>query len=95
MARQADTTASTFKERKPKKELSHIEVHEGENGGHILTHVHTHSFDHPNEDHVFGKGQGPEAHEHLASLMNMPMANTGAGEGNEETELESKESAET
>jgi hypothetical protein len=95
MARTADTMATTFKEKKPKKVLSHIEVHEAENGGHILTHIHTHSFDHPNEEHVFGKGEGMAAHQHLATHMNMPMTNVGAGEGSEETTLEGKESAET
>jgi hypothetical protein len=93
MARTADTMATTHRERKPPKQLSHIEVHEGENGGHILRHVHTHSMDHPSEDHIFGKGQSSAAHEHLATSLNMPMTDVGAGEGSEEKQIESKEAA--
>jgi hypothetical protein len=94
MAKTADVGASTHRERKPKKAISHIRVEEGENGGHILTHEHTH-FEHPPEVHVFGKGQSMEAHKHLADHLSMPMTNVGAGEGSEEAALESKESAET
>jgi hypothetical protein len=95
MARTADTMASTHAQRKPKKELSHIEVREGESGGHVMTHIHTHPMDHPAEEHIFGKGEGMAAHEHLATHLSMPMTNVGAGEGSEEATLESKESAET
>lgn len=90
----ADVGASTHKERKPKKAISHIEVHEGEDGGHIMRHVHTH-YEHPPEEYVFGKGQSMEAHKHLAEHMNLPMTDVGAGEGSEEKTLESKEAAET
>lgn len=95
MARTADVGASTFKERKPKKELSHIEVHEGENGGHIMTHVHTHPMDHPNVEHVFGKGQHMEAHKHLAEHLAMPMNDVGAGEGSEDVGTQPSQEEET
>lgn len=66
----SDVTASTHKERKPKKVLSHIEVHEGENGGHTVKHIHT-SYEHPPEDHVFGAGQGGEMLAHVGKTMNV------------------------
>jgi len=93
MAKTADTMASTHKERKPKKVLSHIEIHEAENGGHTIRHHFTH-YEHAPEEHVFGKGESMKAHEHIASAMNMPMKDVGAGEDDEETEVESKEAAE-
>jgi hypothetical protein len=94
MAKAADVGASTHRERKPKKTLAHIEVHEGENGGHIVRHIHTH-YEHAPEDHIFGATEGNKAVKHIAEHANITMADVGAGEGSEEKTLESKESAET
>lgn len=77
MAREADTVATTHKERKPPKVLSHLEIHEAENGGHTVRHHFTH-YEHAPEEHVFGANESQAAHEHIASAVNMPME--GAGE---------------
>ena|ERR1700684_113323 len=97
MAKMADTRATTHAAQTPSKEISKIEISEGENGGHIMRHIHTQKI-HPPEEHIFAKGESMQAHQHLAQHMNLPLANmtnVGAGEGSEEATLESKESAET
>lgn len=86
----SDVTASTHKERKPPKKLSHIEIHEGKSGGHIVKHIHTH-YEHPPEEHVFGKGQGNEMLGHVSEAMNIPTIGEAAGD---EENVESKEAAE-
>jgi hypothetical protein len=84
MAKTADASASTFKERKPPKKLSHIEVHEAENGGHLIRHIHTDPFAHKPEEHVFGASESMKAHEHIAKTMSMPMTAPGAENSEEE-----------
>lgn len=93
MAKAADVAATTHKERKPPKKISHLEIHEGENGGHVIRHVHTH-YEHPTVEHIFGASEGGAAMKHIAEHANISMADVGAGEGSEEATLESKESAE-
>ena len=46
MAR-SDVMATTAKERKPPKVISHLEIHPNMKGGHDVHVVHTHPFDHP------------------------------------------------
>ena len=94
MAKTADVGASTHKARKPKKEISSLEITKGESGGHVMTHRFTH-MEHAPEVHVFGASEGSQAMKHVAEHMDIPMADVGAGEGSEEKALESKESAET
>lgn len=77
-----DVMASTPKSRKPAKVLSHIEIHEAENGGHVIKHVHT-AYEHPTEEHVFGKGESQAAHEHIAEHMSMPLDKAVAAGGEE------------
>lgn len=86
----SDVTATTHKERKPAKVLSHIEIHEGENGGHVVKHSFTH-YEHAPEEHVFGKGQGPELLAHVAKHMNIPAKGESAGS---EENVSGKEGAE-
>lgn len=56
--------------KKVKKELSHVEVREAENGGHSVTHHFT-SFEHEPETHVFGKDEGPNVLHHVAEAVNI------------------------
>lgn len=64
--------------KKIKKEIEHVRVTEGENGGHIVEHHHT-SYEHPPESHVFGEHDGegvelPKGHvlQHIAKVMHIP-----------------------
>lgn len=43
----ADTKATTYKEKKSPKIVSHIEIHPNMEGGHNVEIHHTHSFEHP------------------------------------------------
>jgi len=61
-------------EAKPKKVLDHLKVRKGEKGGHIIEHHFT-SMVHEPQHFIFGQQEGPEAHEHIAKHMNMPMEN--------------------
>jgi hypothetical protein len=47
----------------PKKELKEMRIRKGANGGHIVTHIHTHMM-HPDEEHV---------HEHTDGLIDHVM----------------------
>jgi hypothetical protein len=90
----ADTRATTHAAQTPPKKIARVEMSQGENGGHIIRHIHTQKI-HAPEEFAFGKDESQKAHEHLATHLNMPMTNVGAGEGSEETTLESKEAGET
>lgn len=85
MARKADTMATTFKEKKPPKVVSHLEVHPSMGGGHAVHVVHTHGYEHPPMVKEF---EGP--HEpvslpkghvlgHLAEHMGIPTKGVAAG----------------
>lgn len=52
-------------EKKPKKEISHMRITEGEKGGHSVEHHFTH-YSHEPESHVFGKSEGNEMLLHIA-----------------------------
>lgn len=75
----------------PSHEIDHMRVMKAENGGHIIEHhfkmkpSKTPAFiETPEpEKHVFGEGEGMEAHEHIAEHMHMPMQ-TGDQEEEEE-----------
>ena len=50
------------------KVLRHIEVRAGEKGGHIVKHYFDH-YDHPSEEHIFGKSEGLAMMAHVGKLM--------------------------
>jgi hypothetical protein len=64
--------AGGVEEPKPRKTLVEIRIHKGKKGGHVIEH-HFNSIQHEPEMHVFGADEGPEAHEHIAQHMGMPM----------------------
>lgn len=85
MAKTADTVATTFKERKPPKVVSHIEIHPNMEGGHNVHTVHTDRYAHPDAVKKF-KGPHasvklPEGHllAHAAGLMGIPTSGKSAG----------------
>ena len=91
----SDVMATTHKERKPAKVVSHIEIHPEMNGGHRVETHHTHGFDHPPAiKHFAGPHAAvsgiPEGHilGHIANQLGVPTAVEAAG--NEE-DVESKE----
>ena len=57
--------SSSSKERTPPKVLDHLEVRQGESGGHVVEHHFTH-YEHKPEMHIFGQSEGPEAIQHIA-----------------------------
>lgn len=70
-AYEAMAQAPTMKAPKmPKKELSHIELRESENGGHVAEHHFT-SYEHKPETHVFGPEDGGELISHLRENLNI------------------------
>lgn len=66
------------KSRSAKKELEHVQIQEGENGGHVVTH-HFKGYEHKPEIHAFGPGATqavvalPAGHplQHIAKAMGM------------------------
>ena len=71
------------------KRLHHLEVREGESGGHIVTlyyHDDGMMFHRP-VDHVFSSEEGNEALSHIAHHANIDVAGRG-GDGGEELETE-------
>ena len=89
----ADSRATTHKEMMPEKKIAHIIMSKGENGGHIFRHIHTQKIHGP-EEHIFAKGEAGQAHAHLATHMDMPMTNVGAGEGSEDEGTQPSQAAE-
>jgi hypothetical protein len=100
MAKHADTVATTFKDKKPAKIVSHLEVHPNMDGGHNVEIHHTHSFDHPAEVKEFSGPHEevslPKGHilHHIAKNLGISIAPTGVAAGDEEN-VSAKESAET
>lgn len=68
--------AMSEKSRSPKKELDHVQIQEGENGGHVVTH-HFKSYEHKPEVHAFGPMKTvlelPQGHplQHIAKALGM------------------------
>ena len=64
------------KETPPKKEVKHMHITKAANGGHVITHTHTHPEHHPDETHIT-KGD-----DELAShvMQNMGTPNPGEAE---------------
>lgn len=69
-AMSAATHALGGKESKPKKEIESMRIKRAANGGHIITHHHTHPEHHPSEDHVT-KGDD-ELAQHVMTHMGDP-----------------------
>jgi hypothetical protein len=97
MGHKADSFATTFKDKKPPKVVSHVEVHPSMGGGHAVHTVHTHGYEHPAAVKNF---KGPHAEvsipkghvlAHVAEQMNIP--NKGLAAGDEEN-VSKKEAAE-
>jgi len=86
----SDVMAATPKARKMPKKIDHIEIHEADNGGHILRHIHT-NYDHPPEEHVFSPDQGHALVQHLMKHSNIAL-DTEAAAGTEEN-VDAKEKA--
>ena len=78
--------------RKPPKELDHLRIREGEDGGHIIEHHFT-SSEHEPEHHPFGKGQHAEVHKHIAKHMNLPLATEAEEREKEEGDEDEKMAA--
>jgi hypothetical protein len=97
MAKSADTMATTYKEKKPAKVISHLEIHPNMEGGHNVEIHHTHSMDHPAVTKIFGGPHEPvsipKGHilAHVADHMGIPT--TGDAAGTEEN-VGAKEAAE-
>lgn len=68
-----ETASYNFRDRdkKPPKQLDHLEVKEAENDGHVVTHHFT-NYEHKPENHVFGKGQGEAMVSHIRENMGLP-----------------------
>jgi hypothetical protein len=96
MARTADTVATTHKERKPPKIVSHLEIHPMMGGGHAVHTIHTHPYEHPPIVKKF-EGEGHSGiMNHIGKQIGIDMAGSvGAGEDSEEAATEKKESAES
>lgn len=69
----------------PKKELSHIEMREAENGGVTAEHHFTH-FEHKPEMHVFGDGAGHELARHIEKHLGIKMPGKSSMDSAEEEE---------
>jgi hypothetical protein len=90
----SDVTATTMADRKPKKELAHIEVHPGEAGGAALYHVFTH-YEHPKEGpHIFGSEEGQKMVAHLSKHLGMEMGSQKSAAGKSKSETEKSEAEE-
>lgn len=62
--------ANAISHRRNKAKLSHIQIHQAENGGHVVEH----HFDHEGgyrepQQHVFGEGDGKALMAHVAKHM--------------------------
>jgi hypothetical protein len=93
----SDVAATTFKEKKSPKVVSHIEIHPNMKGGHSVHVVHTHPHDHPNIVKEFeGPHEGidlPSGHilHHIAGHLGIPTKGIAAGT---EENVSEKEGAE-
>jgi hypothetical protein len=87
MAKDVTTGAMNFRDKAPKaraKVLSHLQVSQAENGGHIVEHHFDNSGPgegyHEAEQHVFGKGEGGKVLAHIGKHMGISGAAEEAGE---------------
>lgn len=71
------------------KKFHHLEIREGEGGGHVVTH-HFESYEHRPEEHVFGAEEGGKALEHVASAANIG-ASGGDGKPEHSKQIEEEE----
>jgi hypothetical protein len=61
------------------KKFSHLEVHEGEEGGHKVVHQF-HGYEHKPEEHYFSADEGNQAAEHIMSAANIKFEPSGGAE---------------
>jgi hypothetical protein len=97
----SDVTASTHKERKAPKMVSHLEVHPNMEGGHNVVVHHTNPVDHPPKEKEFSGPHDsvvlPKGHilESIAKHMNIHTTGAGAGAGaGSEEPIDDKEAGE-
>ena len=91
MARTSDTVATTFKEKKPAKIVSHLEIHPHLGGGHSVHTVHTDNYAHPAVVKKFGAEEGHKLVAHVSGLLGIPKTEEAAGT---EENVSAKEGAE-
>lgn len=76
--------AITQAHRRPSKalKLDHLQVHEAENGGHLVEHHFQHDGGqyHEPEQHVFAKGEGHKMLAHVAKHMGIKSEAKAEGE---------------
>jgi hypothetical protein len=83
----AEARTAAAPQKKPKKELSHVEVHMGEKGGHVVKHIFQQNYEptdmasQTNEEHIFGAGEGEKLLDHLKKHLSIK-----SGEGEEKVE---------
>lgn len=89
--------ASTHKERKPEKIVSHLEIHPNMDGGHDLQIHHTHPYDYPAKSKAHTGPHDavdiPKGHILHSIAKEMGIQTTGAGAGSEE-DVDAKEAGE-
>ena len=90
----ADTRATTHKDHKPPKVLSHIQIHPVMGGGVRVERHHTHGMDHPPIIENFRQGESKAFHIHLSKHTGMEMQSQGAGALKSEHEIEKSEGEE-
>jgi hypothetical protein len=79
-----DKAASAMKgksEKKPEKKIESVSVRHAANGGHIITHHHTHPDVHPSEEHTTKGDAALMAHMQQSMPDQAPPAEAGAGAG--------------
>lgn len=70
------------------KKLHHLEIKEGEEGGHVVTHHYTDngmSYHHPKE-YAFGADEGDEMIDHVRKHMHVTAEHNKPGEEDEDKE---------
>jgi hypothetical protein len=84
----AELRTAAAPQKKSKRELDHIQIREGENGGHVVKHIFQHNYqntDEPwqsnEEEHVFADGEGEKLIDHLKKHAHIK-----SGEGEEKVE---------
>jgi hypothetical protein len=93
----SDVAATTHKERKQPKIVSHLEIHPNMEGGHNVSVHHTHPFDHPAIEKKYSGPHDsvvlPKGHVLESIAKHMNIHTTGAGAGSEEP-IDDKEAGE-
>jgi hypothetical protein len=93
----SDVMATTHKDKKPAKVVSHLEIHPNMEGGHNVSVHHTHPYDHPPKEKKFSGPHDsvvlPKGHILKNIADEMGIHTTQAGAGSEEP-IDDKEAGE-